>query len=511
MDGERAVGDGAERMSRELYLAIHAAEFPAQALLRLRPELHAQPVAVLDGPALQQTVCSLNRHALQRGVVHGITRLEAEGIAGLQPMARSTAEEESAHAVLLECAAQFSPRIEETSRGTACAFVLDVGGSERLFGPADTLAAQLGRAAAGVGFRVAIAVSENFYAARMKAASTPGIHIIASGEEARALEKLTLALLDLSIDQSETFAKWGIRTLCQLAALPEVELVSRFGPAASRWRALAAGVAAHNFQPIEPALELREFCEFESPVEEIDSLLFVAARMIEALVARASSRSLAVASLAIEMRLEGGQTHRLTLHPAIPSADRKFLLKLLHLEAATHPPQAAVLSLAIEAVSGHTSKVQLGLFAPQTPEPSHLDVTLARIRAIVGEDRVGTPALEDTHRPHSFQMQALRAAEQDRSYAQPAARIALRRVRPPRPIQVTMRGEKPAAFRDGDECFSIASAYGPWRSSGCWWSLDAWDAEEWDVEAADRDGVARGCLLVRDRLRNVWQLEAFLD
>jgi protein ImuB len=426
-------------------------------------------------------------------------------------MARTKAEEESARAVLLECAAQFSPRIEEASCATACAFVLDVAGSERLFGPPDALSAQLRRAAHGVGFRVAIAVSENFHAARMKAASIPGIHILATGEEARSLEKLTLSLLDLSADQSETFAMWGIRTLGQLATLPEVELVTRFGSAASRWRALAAGAAAHNFQPIEPALELHEFCEFESPVEQIDSLLFVAARMIDSLVARASARSLAVASLAVAMRLEGGRTHQLTLHPAIPSCDRKFLLKLLHLEAAAHPPQAAVLSLAIEAGSGHTSTMQLGLFAPQTPEPSHLDVTLARIRAIVGEDRAGAPLLEDTHRPHSFQMRAFHAEEPGRASVPRAARIALRRVRPPRPIHVTLNGERPAAFRDGGERFSIVAAYGPWRSSGCWWSVDTWDAEEWDVLAANRDGAALGCLLVLDRLRNAWQLEAFFD
>ena len=36
-------------MSRELYACVHAAEFPAQALLRLRPDLQSQPVAVLEG------------------------------------------------------------------------------------------------------------------------------------------------------------------------------------------------------------------------------------------------------------------------------------------------------------------------------------------------------------------------------------------------------------------------------------------------------------------------------
>lgn len=498
-------------MSGELYLAIHAAEFPAQALLRLRPELSSQPVAVLDGPALQQAVCALNRKARQCGAEHDMTRLEAEAIAGLQLIRRSVAEEAQARAIFLECAAQFSPRIEETSRETGCGFVLDVTGSERLFGPVDAMAAKVRRAVDDAGFRISVAASASFHAARLKAAFTLGSTIIARGEESKALEKLPLSALDLGIDQAETFAMWGIRTLGQLAALPEDELVARLGLEASRWRALAAGRAAHNFQPIEPVVALREFCEFDSPIEEIDSLLFVAARMIDALVARTAQRALAVASLTIEMNLEKSQPHRLSLRPAIPTIDRKFLLKLLHLEAAAHPPQAAVLSLAIEADAGQTSKVQLGLFAPQTPEPSSLDVTLARLRAIVGEDRVGAPELEDTHRPNSFQLRATHAVDSKGIMTKREARIALRRVRPPRAVHMTLNGARPAAFHDEGKCYSIASAYGPWRSSGCWWSQEAWDCEDWDVLTTDSSGATLGCLLVRDRLHNAWRLEAFFD
>jgi hypothetical protein len=69
------------------------------------------------------------------------------------------------------------------------------------------------------------------------------------------------------------------------------------------------------------------------------------------------------------------------IRPALPSIDRKFLLKLLQLEIAAHPPQAAVLSFTLTAEGGQSSKVQLGLFAPQTPEPSRLDVTIARLKA----------------------------------------------------------------------------------------------------------------------------------
>jgi protein ImuB len=498
-------------MSRELYACVHAAEFPAQALLRLRTDLQSQPVVVLDGPALEETVCSLNRHASRRGAVLGITKLEAEGISDLQLLQRSAEVETAARAVLLECAAMFSPRIEEASHGISCTLVLDIAGMELLFGPPEKLAERLRDEMATAGFRVSIATSANFHAARIKATATRGIAIIPTGEEAHALEKMPIASLALTEEHKETFALWGIRTLGELAALPEVALVKRLGAAASDWRALARGVARHTFQPIEPEFALKEFYDFETPVEQLDSLLFIGARMIDCLVARAVERALSLSSLTVDMELEGGRSHHLAIHPAVPTVDRKFLLKLLQLEMGAHPPQAAVVSLTLTAEAGQSSKMQLGLFAPQTPEPSRLDVTLARLKAIVGEDRVGTPVLEDTHRPGSFRMERFVVDAKPSAPKAESPRMALRRVRPPHPIQVSLHAMKPVSFRDGDNRFEIAAAYGPWRSSGCWWSQDGWDAEEWDALAARSNGDTFGCLLVLNRLRNEWWLEACYD
>ena len=157
--------------------------------------------------------------------------------------------------------------------------------------------------------------------------------------------------------------------------------------------------------PLSQQFKLIEFCEFEKPVEQMESLLFVCTRMIDCLVERASSRALSLAALKADMKLEGGKTHRCTIRPALPSIDRKFLLKLLQLEIAAHSPQCGVMTLTLSAEAGQSSKVQLGLFSPQTPEPSRLDVTIARLKAIVGDDRVGSPALEDTHRSNSFHME----------------------------------------------------------------------------------------------------------
>jgi len=605
-------------MNGKLFACAWAAEFPTQALLRLRTDWQTEPVVVLDGRASEEWVCSLNRLAERRGAAAGMTRLEAESMGGLSPqrrgpvvggpglrlLKRSAECEAAARAVMLECAAKFSPRIEEVSGGaglneastlgagggTACAFVLDIAGTERLFGPPAQLAERLREELAAAGFRAAIAVSANYHAARMKAASMRGIAVIAEGAEAEALAKLPIAALGLDEEYAATFALWGIGTLGELAALPESELVARMGPQARRWRALAHGEAEHTFEPIEAEFALKEFCEFETPVEQIDSLLFVGARMIDCLVTRAAGRALALRSLTAEMGLEGGGTHGCAIRPAVPTIDRKFLLKLLQLEIGTHPPQAAVVRLTLRAEAGAQSKVQLGLFAPQTPEPSRLDVTLARLRAMVGEERVGSPVLEDTHRAGGFRMEGFAIPDpkvgtstprtktspwgprtwgtHNRGEAEMEAtpRMALRRVRPARSVRVTVCAAKPAVFRDQENSYEIAAAYGPWRTSGCWWAMEAWDAEEWDVLAVRSEKLPSGakaptyladhtarlkpcpdtkladdqarqqvlkqshfnmcdsatfsscgggatiaCLLTRDRARNAWRLEAFYD
>ena len=508
-------------MNPNLYACIHAAEFPTQALLRLNTQLAGQSVAVLDGRPPLQTVCSLNRHASLKGVSPGMTRLEAESIPDLHLLPRSLETEAAARTVLHECAAHFSPRIEAVSpevasQAIAASCVLDITGTERLFGPPHTLSTRLRAALDAVGLHASIAVSSNFHTTRIKAATSRTIVVIPAGQEAIALNKLPLAALDLDEDPSETLAIWGIRTLGELSALPETELVTRLGPQAITWRNQASGTHAHTFQPIEAEFSLKEFCDFDTPIESQDSLLFIGARMIDCLASRATTRALSLASLNIEMQLEGSQTYKRTLRPAIPTIDCKFLLKLLQLEIAAHPPQAAVLSLTLTAAAGQSSKVQLGLFAPQAPEPSRLDVTIARLKAIAGEDRVGSPVLEDTHRPGSFRMQAFSVPMQ--TSKAPAAldefphpHLALRRIRPPVPVRVQLQAQQPVSFRSTEQTFRVSAAYGPWKTSGCWWSTEPWNAEEWDILAENINGSSVACLLVHNCAINQWQLEAYYD
>jgi protein ImuB len=388
--------------------------------------------------------------------------------------------------------------------------VLDIAGTERLFGPPRALAERLRNALKAAGFRASVAVSANFHTARILAEASRGITVIQEGEEAQALANLQIALLEIPQNHAETLAIWGIRTLGELAALPEVDLIARLGQSASTWRNLALGAQTHAFQPIEAAFSLREFCEFETPVEQMDSLLFVGARMIDSLALRAATRAMSLALVTVELELEGKRAHRLTIRPALPSVDRKFLLKLLQLEIAANPPPTAVLSLTLSAEAGQSSKVQLGLFAPQTPEPSRLDVTIARLKAIAGEDRVGSPELKDTHRAGSFRMTSFSAENSPDEKHKGQPRMALRRLRPPLAVRVVLNAGQPTLFHDGRQSYKIATSFGPWRSSGCWWSVDGWDSDEWDV-LAESQGTPVACVLVMDRDKHEWRLEAYYD
>jgi len=498
------------RIPPPLYAAVHAAEFPAQALLRLRPDLQSKPIAVLDGKSPLESVCAMNLHARKRGASLRMTRVEAEELSGLCILSRLLSSESASREVLLECASQFSPRIEEAGNGTSQTLVLDIAGSGRLFGPPQRLAERLRASLRSAGFHSSIAVSANFDTARMLAAFNRGITVIDDGAESSSLAKLPISSLNLAENHHETFVLWGIRTLGELAALPEVDLITRLGQQARIWRELARGQAEHTFQPIEQKFQLNEFVAFETHVDQMDSLLFVGARMIDSLVARAANRALSLASLTVQMDLEGNHIYERLIRPAVPSTDRKFLLKLLQLEIAAHPPLSAVVTLTLCAAAGHSSTVQLGLFAPQTPEPSRLDVTLARIKALVGDDRVGSPALEDTHKPGSFRMDRF-AVIKSTPALQDRQSMSLRRIRPPASVRVGLHIGRPATFRDGGTLYEITAAYGPWRTSGCWWSDNKWDAEEWDVLAVNDCGEAIGCLLVFDRMRDRWQLEAMYD
>lgn len=498
-----------------LYACIYARQFPAQAMVRLRPELRSQPFAVLAGEPPLQHVCSCNSQARRLGVVPGMTRVEMDTFPSVALLPRSPGEETAARAALLECAGTFTPSIEDRSSAGTFLCLLDIAGTEKLHGLPAILGNALLNRIRGLGIESTIAIAGNFHAAICLARGSftkNRVTVVPAGEERAALAALPLKVLDLAEAHAETLAAWGIRTLGMLAELPETALISRLGQEAKRLRQLAMGTLPHLFVPIEAAFALEETIELDSPVELLESLLFVLGALLDQLIVRATVRVLALASVTVTLRLEGGGSYRRTVRPSLPNNDRALWIKLLHLDLEAHPPNAAILALTLTAEPGSTSKVQLGLFSPQLPEATRLDVTLARIRAIVGEDCVGSPVLSDTHRPDAFQIKPFTVATSSPKTLVPTRPIAaMRQLRPPEDVTVTLREQRPLSFFFRETRYDIERAYGPWIVSGEWWNQTHWRLEQWDLIARSHDGVSLCCCLVRDSTRNLWQMAALYD
>ncbi len=497
------------------FACLYVKEFPAQALLRLHPELCAKPCAVMEGDPPLEMVCSLNTPARQLGLRPGMTRPEVELFSAATILIRSQQAESTARSMLLACAAIFSPRIEDRTENTALILVLDIAGTEKLFGPPETLARRLLEQVNAHGLAASITISRNLHAAICLAKGDfhrNAVQIIAPGTEAAALASLPLSVLDLTADQADTFALWGIRMLGMLAALPQNELIARIGQDAMRLRHMARGEHPHLFQPEEPIFTLEEHMALDTPAELLESLLFILGMMLDPILLRARAQIVALASVTITLTLERGAEHSLVVRPALPSTDKPLWLKLLHLELEAHPPQAAIVAVALHAEPGSAGKEQLGLFSPQSPEASRLDVALARLRTLVGEANVGRAVLQDTHAPEAFRLEpftTLSARPSDKTL--PHARLIQRILRPPEAVSVTLHRAQPASFWFRSQRYTIEQAYGPWKCDGHWWTSTLWGQEQWDLVARFPSGPMLCCCLVRDLIDNQWQMAALYD
>jgi protein ImuB len=188
------------------------------------------------------------------------------------------------------------------------------------------------------------------------------------------------------------------------------------------------------------------------------------------------------------------------------------MIKVLHLELEAHPPKAAVLPLTLVAEHGSAYKVQLGLFSPQLPESARLDVTLARIRAIVGEDNIGWPVLTDSYQPQGFCIKpfTLPSSFTSDEFFNPS-RSAVRKLRPVEDISLTIEATRPSHLFFRERLYIVKDAYGPWLKSGDWWSQSRWNFEQWDLVAHAEGGGLLCCCAIRDTLQYRWQMAALYD
>jgi|SRR6266496_163482 len=421
---------------------------------------------------------------------------------------------------LVDFAYAFSPQVEETKPDTV---VMDVEGCELLFGSAYGLANEVADRATkpsvdgGLETEVNVSIASNPDAAIHAAAHLKGITFISPGEELTCLGEFPILTLDYSLVNTEkkqadeifeTLRLWGVRTFRDFAALPVTGVAERLGPEGIQLQQLASGKTERHLKLKQPAPVFANSLELEYALVELEPLAFIFARLLNQLCAALNAYALATNELLVQIKLENRTMHERRLTLPYPMRDHKVFLKLLLLDTEIHPPQAAVVAVSIACEPVKPRVLQNGLFIPLAPEPEKLELTLARLAKLVGQENIGSPELIDTHRPDSFRMKRFvlknkadfkkrRAGIGNRQSA-PSNRQSLlgfRMFRPPLRAIVQADQGCPLQISAWDKQRSVygkvVSRAGPWRTTGDWWRNDHWARDEWDVALEATAGITR--------------------
>jgi protein ImuB len=314
------------------------------------------------------------------------------------------------------------------------------------------------------------------------------------------------------MEAQEIFAilhKWGIHTLGQLAALGKEQLGARLGPEAIRMWERANGQSNRVLKLVRPPESFEESFEFENEIETAEPLLFMLRRFLEQLTLRLTGIYLVAKELTLKITFANSrqdepavadkQVYERVFKIPQPTNDVDLLFRILQTHLENFRSEHPIVAVALSAQPSKPAKEQFGLFETTLRNLHQLSETLARLTALLGSERVGTPVIEETHRPDAFCMEPFswavpsgqnRQSGSDSHALRTAhATPALRRFRPTPSAAVLLDENKPAHVRSAEIFEDVIEQRGPYLLSGNWWDEKSWARAEWDVQLESGDLV----------------------
>lgn len=386
--------------------------------------------------------------------------------------------------VLMRCAAEFSPILEPGPDYV----VADIQGLGTLMGRPRQIADRIKGSLNTAGFHQSrVAVAANTHAATVAARGLDApVTVIEPGDESRALGILPLSFLNPVPELLETLSAWGIHTFGDLSRLPETGLAERLGPEGVRLYLLARGCSPAPLVPESEAPDFSASIELDHPLDSLEPLAFLFGRLLNDICGRLVSHGLAATEVRSILGLENNTEYERIIRLPYATTDNATLLKLLQYDLSAHPPQTAIVKVTLIAQPSPQRRVQGGLFIPVAPEAEKLELTLARLAAVVGEVNVGSPELFNTHRADAFRMNHFVVNPDNLSTRLPLSvtvpPLAIRLYRPPIPADVLAPLGYPQRIMTAKGIIGNVIGYaGPWRTSGEWWRDESWARDEWDV------------------------------
>jgi protein ImuB len=300
--------------------------------------------------------------------------------------------------------------------------------------------------------------------------------------------------------------KWGVHSFGEFSRLDTEDIRGRLGPEAVRLWERAQGKSMRLLKAVEPPESFIESFEFEYEIETAEPLLFVLRRFLEQLQLRLTGIYLVAKALTLRIQFSNKQSYHRRFEIPDPTNSVELLFRMLqtHLEGfkSEHP----ITGVSLETEPAQALPQQFGLFEASLRNPTQLYETLARLTALLGNEFVGTPVLEDTHRPDAFHIEPFSwELPEPNEPVQANTKPALRRFRPNRSGSVTAVNQQPAQLRSSELTGPVAEKAGPYAASGNWWDEKYWRRQEWEVEL--QNGAV--CRMHHDG--HSWEIDGIYD
>jgi protein ImuB len=512
-----------------MFAAIYIPDFALQALLRHEPQFLSCPVALLRENSPKSPVWQMTGKAAEAGVLSGMTSTQAKArCESILFKTRSRGAEETAQEILIECAYQAAAYVESTEPGVC---TMDLRGLPVL--KMDPPVPALENWAAGLKRRleafhlfgsIGIAAAPGLALQAAKGIRPPESFVFVE-DPAAFWRSLPLDSLSpaLSPELREILEKWGVHTAGAFLALGKTAIGARLGPAGVELYERAHADRERPLNHTTPKQIYEESFEFEQLVETLEPLLFILRRFLDQLARRIELPGLAAEEVFLSLRLESGESADRALKIPSPTRDVNVLFRILHNYLENVRTSSAVIGLSLRFKTCRAESEQFQLFETAIRDPNRFYETAGRLSAWLGADRVGTPVVQNSHRPDDVKVVPLsRSAASEKSggpresseaprltialsavAASKPRGLVLRRYHPPRPAVVRLEDGRPVFIQSSGMRSTVLKSAGPWRKSGQWWEA-LWTREEWDIET--KEGLYR---IFREG--QAWLLEGAYD
>jgi len=489
--------------------------FPLQLLFKEHPDWKAFPAVVVAEEKPQAFILWGNEKARKFGIRPG--HRYAAGLALSRELRAGTVGNDLIHrevSLLTEKLRLFTPEVEPAGPQwhSPGLFWLNASGLGHLFSSLSNWGQDIRDALHDMEFFSSVSVGFTRFGSYAVARAHRGLTVFDNREdEENTARQVPLTRLDIPPQAQESFLKLRVETVADLLRLPAKGLLKRFGSEVHDLYRLAQGDLFAPLAPEPPIEPLEERMDLDGPETDSQRLLFFIKQLLDALLQKLDSQSLALTHLTLRLTLDDRSSREEVLRPDAPTLNGPKLLGLMRLRLESLQLPAGTVELVILAAASRKKLEQLSLVADKPKrDPKQRGIALARLRAEFGDEAVVKAQLADGHLPRSrFQWHSLMNLSTTATPApsQAGSHALIRRIyESPMALPPRSRHEPDGWMLRGLEFGPVRCFLGPYILSGGWWKRTV-RREYYFVKMQQGDVF----WIFYDRFRRRWFLEGRIE